>query len=182
MNDYCYHFQCSTRDALGASLDFKTKDVRHVETCTIEDSIVDIDFFRKINFFTPIYIMKIFHTPANTVSWIHQDVTYNGDSIMYAINILLSPGDPGVMEWFHPKELKTFSMDPHGYPCINYKPDEVISLAHSEVISASPTLVRIDKPHRIVTGATPRACVSIRCRHNFNSWEEAVDAYKQAGF
>lgn len=182
MNEYCYNFKCATRDVLNQAVSFEAKTFRHIETCSIEDGLLDVNFFKKINNLTPIYIMKIFHTPSNTITWAHEDVTNNGDPIKYAINILLSSGDPGAMQWLYTKEKKSYTLNSNGVPCVNYELNEILGLAHTEVISLTPTLVRTDKPHRIVTGTTPRACLSIRCRNNFNSWEEAVLAYKDIGF
>jgi hypothetical protein len=180
MNEYFYKFQDT--DVLNLSSNIVSKNARLVELYDNNSNILKNSFLTKLNNFTPVHLIKVFHNPPNVISKIHEDVDFKNQSILYAINLVLTPEHPGAMEWYLPKITKLPESDSKGVPCINYTLDEIIDLACKTTITTTPVLVRIDKPHRVITGDGNRTCISIRCKHNFASWEEAVTAYKQAGF
>lgn len=132
------------------------------------------DFVAFIESILPLERVQIFTKPN---FWNFKNAHIDSGKI-YALNVVYvhtgKISKPSYMEWFdivHQSSKKETLLTMANTPYLDYKENE-IQLIETQCLDNKLSLVRVDIPHRVITGFNHRTCFSFRFIDKFKSWEE----------
>lgn len=136
-----------------------------------------LTYFNNVNL--PINSALIFYKPAfykNTEA--HIDLINESTAAICAINWLFS-GENSEMVWYNTPtsnvELKKTEAKTN---YISWPVNVLEAVDKCEITKNKMTLVRVDIPHSINVDNEARWSISIRCKTNFKSWDDAVEYFE----
>lgn len=124
----------------------------------------------------------IFYRAANDeIGEAHSDIYFDSSGNMgyrsVAINWAIG-GSDSTMEWYkqpeHSGELKHTLTKTQ---CLCWSTNNLVKIDQVTIGKSTPTLVRVDLPHRVVTGSEPRIGISIRPMIQ-NNWKKTTQYFK----
>jgi hypothetical protein len=119
-------------------------------------------------------IMITYRAPFFFRPYVHVDVSQH-EKLSLSINWTIDNNN-SYMNWFTmpTRDPDGFQYGPLNNPYPEWKNDEFTEVDRC-YISANPVLVRIDAPHNIIVGDTPRWCMVARTWHREDNWNDAIN-------
>jgi hypothetical protein len=126
-------------------------------------------------------VMIFYRSPNDGIGEAHSDIYFDSCGTMgyrsVAINWAIGGGD-SAMEWYkQPEHLGKLKHTLAKTQCLSWSTDNLVKIDQVTIGKSTPTLVRVDLPHRVVIGSEPRIGISIRPMDQ-NNWKKATHYLK----